>query len=130
MGSGLKTAEAARIINSSVRGTAYVEPTTPCKVELTTTAPTATTNGTAVVGGSYADQTYTTSGDTATASIANSAAVTFGPMPAATVVGANLKDSAARYSWWGTFAASIGAASGDLVTFAIGALTFGLTNTP
>lgn len=130
MGSGLKTAEGARLINASVRGTAYVEPTPPCKVELTSTAPSASANGTAVVGGSYADQTYTTSGDTATLSIANSAAATFGPMPTVTVVGANLKDNAARYSWWGTFGTSIGAVAGDLVTFAIGALTFGFTNTP
>ena len=131
MGSGLKTAESARLINASIRGTAYTEPTGSPKVELTTTAPTATTNGTAVAGGSYADQTFTTSGDTSTNSLANSAAISFGPMPSATVVGANLKDSngSPRYSWWGTFGTSIVAASGDLITFAIGALTFSLNNT-
>lgn len=132
MASGLKTAEAIRLLNSSTRGTAYVAPTTPTKVELTSTAPTASANGTAVAGGSYADQNFSTASvdATVTASVPNSTAITFGPMPAVTVVGANLKDNAARYAWWGTFGSSIVAASGDLVTFAIGALTFGFTNTP
>ncbi|UKD55169.1 hypothetical protein L3Q65_46205 [Amycolatopsis sp. FU40] len=132
MPSGLKTAEAARLINASIRGTAYVAPTGASKVELTTTAPSATANGTPVSGGSYADQTYPTSGDTATGSISNNSAISFGPMPAATVVGANLKDSGGtpRYSWWGTLGTSITTLAGDLVTFAPGALTFSLNNTP
>ncbi|WP_116206212.1 phage tail fiber protein [Amycolatopsis circi] len=132
MPSGLKTAEAARLINASMRGTGYVAPTGASKVELTTTAPSATANGTPVSGGSYADQAYPTSGDTATASIANSSAISFGPMPAVTVVGANTKDSNAspRYSWWGTLGTSITTLSGDLITFAAGALTFSLNNTP
>lgn len=131
--SGLKTAEAARLINSSTRGTAYVEPTTPTKAELTTTAPTATTNGTAVTGGSYADQSFSTvSSDTSTASIANTTAISYTGMPAATVVGANLKDSngSPRYAWWGVFGTSITTLAGDTITFAIGALTFAINNTP
>ncbi|MGW4487838.1 phage tail fiber protein [Amycolatopsis sp. NPDC004368] len=132
MASGLKTAEAARLLNASIRGTAYVEPTGSSKLELVTTTPSASANGTPVSGGSYADQTFTTSGDTSSASISNSAVIAFTGMPAATIVGANLKDSNAspRYSWYGTFGTAITTLAGDTISFAVGAASFALNNTP
>jgi hypothetical protein len=130
--SGLKQTEAARVINANTRATAYATATGPFKAELTSTNPSATANGTAVTGGSYADQSYTTSADTTTASIANSAAISYGPMPAGTVAGVNLKDSngTPRYTWWGVLGTPLTVNAGDLVSFAIGAMAFSLANTP
>jgi uncharacterized protein with FMN-binding domain len=130
--SGLKQTEQARIVNANTRATAYATATGPFKAELTSTAPSATANGTAVVGGSYADQTYTTSADATTGSISNSAAISYGPMPAGTVAGVNLEDSAGtpRYTWWGVFTTALTPNAGDLVSFAIGAMAFSLANTP
>lgn len=132
MASGLKTAEAARLVNASAHADAYATQTPPTKVELTTTAPTNSTNGTPVSGGSYSAQPFVQNTPTATASIANGAVISFGPMPATTVVGADLKDSNAspRYSWWGTFATPISTLVGDMISFAVGAITFSLNNTP
>lgn len=130
--SGLKQAEAARMVNASTRAAAYTQATGPVKAELTSTNPSATANGTPVSGGSYADQTYTTSADTTTAGISNSAAISYGPMPAGTVAGVNLKDSAGtpRYTWWGVLGTALSPNAGDLVSFAIGAMAFSLANTP
>lgn len=130
--SGLKQTEAARVINANTRATAYATATGPFKAELTSTSPSATANGTAVTGGSYADQSYTTSADTTTAGIANSAAISYGPMPAGSVNGVNLKDSngTPRYTWWGVLGTPLTVNAGDLVSFAIGAMAFSLANTP
>lgn len=132
MASGKKQTEAARSINASTRATAYAQATAPFKAELTTTTPSATANGTPFSGGSYAAQNFTTAADTTTASIANSAAISYGPMPAGSAVGVDLKDSAGtpRYTWWGTFASSITVNAGDLLSFAIGAMSFSENNTP
>jgi hypothetical protein len=130
--SGFKTAIAAATLNLWLRGTAATTPTTPIKVELTTTSPSASANGTAVTGGSYADQTLTISGNTATASISNTSTVAFTGMPAATVVGANIKDSAGTpvYLAVGLFATSITTLAGDTISFASGAIAASITNTP
>jgi len=132
MASGFKTAIAAALLNLLFRGTAFTTPTTPIKVELTSTAPTATTNGTAVTGGSYADQTFTIASGTATNSISNSSTVSFTGMPATTTVGANIKDSAGSpvYLAWGTFASSITTLAGDTISFAAGAIAASIANTP
>jgi hypothetical protein len=128
----MKQTEQARCVNASTRATAYAQATGPMKAELTTTAPSATAQGTPFSGGSYAAQNFTTSADTTTGSIANSAAISYGPMPAGSAVGVDLRDSAGtpRYTWWGTFASSITVNAGDLVSFAIGAMSFSLNNTP
>jgi uncharacterized Zn-binding protein involved in type VI secretion len=132
MPSGLKTAIAAALLNLILRGTAFTTPTTPIKVVLTTTAPTATSNGTPVAGGSYADQTLTIASNTATNSISNSSTVSFTGMPATTTVGADIKDSAGSpvYFAWGTFASSITTLAGDTISFAAGAISAALNNTP
>jgi len=128
--SGFKTTIAAGLLNLVFRGTAFTTPTTPIKVELTTTTPSASANGTAVSGGSYADQTLTIASNTATNSISNSSSVAFTGMPAATVVGANVKDSAGSpvYLAFGNFASSITTLAGDTISFAAGAIAASITN--
>lgn len=128
--SGLKTAIAAGILNLLFRAQAFTTPTGPIKVELTTTAPSASANGTAVTGGSYADQTLTIASNTATNSISNSSTVSFTGMPATTTVGANIKDSVPTYLAYGNFTTSITTLAGDTISFAAGAIAASLANTP
>lgn len=132
MASGLKTAIAAAVLNLLLRAQAFTTPTAPILVVLTTTAPTATSNGTPVAGGSYTNQTLTIASNTATNSISNSSIVSFTGMPAATVVGADIRDSAGSpvYFAWGTFASSITTLAGDTISFAVGAITASIANTP
>lgn len=126
--SGFKTSIAAGLLNLVFRGTAFTTPTTPIKVELTTTAPSASANGTAVTGGSYADQTLTIASNTATASISNTSTVSFTGMPATTTVGANIKDSVPTYLAFGNFASSITTLAGDTISFAAGAIAASIAN--
>jgi hypothetical protein len=126
--SGLKTTIAAATLNLWFRATAVTVPTAPIKVELTSTSPSASANGTAVTGGSYADQTLTIASNTATASISNSSSVAFAGMPATTVVGANIKDSVPTYLAFGLFATSITTLAGDTISFAAGAIAASIAN--
>jgi hypothetical protein len=102
-------------------GNTTTAPTLPLKVALVTAAGSDSSAGTEVTGGSYARQTiaFTTSSGGATS---NSAAVTWSNMPAATVVGAEVWDSATTpVRWWyGPLAASKTLQAGDSFQFAIG----------
>ena len=87
--------------------TAY---TTPLRLALTTTAPTATSAGTEVTGGSYTRQTVTLAAPTGSepAATSNTALIEFAGMPAVGgtgVVGFNIYDSSAtpRRVWFGTW---------------------------
>lgn len=128
MANNLVTAEADRLLNASVNGTAYTAPTTPMKLALATTASSASAAGTEVTGGSYARQTiaFTTS---AGSGVSNSGAVTYTNMPAATVTHCDVYDSngTPRRAWWGALTASKTTASGDTLSFATGAVTVGLS---
>lgn len=128
MANNLVTAEADRLLNASLNGTAYTAPTTPMKLALATTASTASAAGTEVTGGSYARQTiaFTTS---AGSGVSNSGAVTYTNMPAATTTHVDVYDSAGtpRRGWFGALTASKTTASGDTLSFAIGAVTVTLS---
>lgn len=124
----LVAAEADRMLNASLNLTAYTLGTTPMKLALCTAVGTATAAGTEVTGGSYARQTiaFTTS---AGAGISNSGLITFANMPAATTTSIDIFDSAGtpRRCWFGSLTASKTTASGDTLSFAIGAITISLS---
>jgi hypothetical protein len=128
-------AEANRMLAASLLGTAFTLPTTPMKVALTTTSPTSSSNGTEVAGGSYARQNVTFStpanGSGGTAGLgttANTGAVSFTNMPAATTTSLNIFDSNAtpRRAWYGDLTSAKTTALGDTLSFAIGAIAVSL----
>jgi hypothetical protein len=129
--SGLKQADIQAYLNAAFRATAYTTSTSPLRGELTTTAPTATANGTPVSGGSYAKQNITFAAPSGTA-VASSGSVAYTGMPAATVVGMDILDSAGSpsYKAYGVFGTSITTLAGDTISFASGAITVTITNTP
>lgn len=120
--------ESNGLLASSVAGTAYTAPTTPIKIALVTVIGTNAAAGTEVTGGSYARQTATW-GTASAGSIATNAILTFATMPACTVVGIDIWDSAGTpiRRWWGTLGASKTLGAGDTLSFASGAITVGLT---
>jgi hypothetical protein len=124
MANNLVTAEADRLTNASLNGTAYTLPTTPMKLALATTASSASAAGTEVTGGSYARQTIAF-GTSAGTGVANTGAVTYLNMPAATTSHLDIYDSngTPRRAWWGALTASKTTAAGDSLSFAIGAIT-------
>jgi len=128
MANNLVTAEADRLTNAMLNGTAYTLPTTPMKLALATTASTAAAAGTEVTGGSYARQTiaFTTS---AGSGVSNSGAVTYTNMPATTVTHVDIYDSngTPRRALFGALTASKTTASGDTLSFAVSAVSFVLT---
>jgi len=118
--------ECQALLDASNGTTAYTNPTAPVKLRLTTTAPTSTSAGTEVSGGSYAAQTVTYgAASAATPSLAsNSGQLNYTNMPAATVVGADEFDSAGtpKRRWFGSLTASKTTNSGDTFSFAVGAV--------
>jgi hypothetical protein len=82
-------------------------PTSPIKVALVTVIGTDSAAGTEVVGGSYARQNANLTASSGGAST-NSAEIRFTNMPAVTVVGVDLYDSAGSpvRLWWGPLAAN------------------------
>jgi hypothetical protein len=125
MASGLTQTEAVNEINFRLNTGAQVTPTTPIKGALSTATTSSTAAGTEVVGGSYARQTFTpgtvTAGNPSTC--ANSAAMNYTNMPAATVTDTNLYDSNGTPArlMFGALTASKTTAAGDTLSFAIGA---------
>lgn len=103
-------------------------PTTPLKVALVTAAGSDSAAGTEVVGGSYARQNLAVPASVAGAT-ANSADVVFTGMPAATVVGVEIWDSAGApvRLWYGPLAASRTVAAGDELRITAAALTLALS---
>jgi len=84
--------------------------------------------GTEVTGGSYARQTITFDA-ASSGSIANNAAISFTGMPACTVVGIEIYDSAGspKRLAYGPLTASRTVTSGDTVQFASSAITLSLS---
>lgn len=121
------TAEANRLLDASLGVTAYVDPTGPMKLALATTASTATAAGTEVAGGSYARQTAAF-GAASAGAISNSGVITFASMPAATVTHVDIYDNAGtpRRCWFGALTTAKTTASGDTLSFAVGALALTL----
>lgn len=111
-----------------ILGLSSTAPTAPLKVALVTASGSDTTAGTEVTGGSYARQTLTVGAASAGAT-SNSADVVFAGMPAATVVGVEIWDSAGTpvRLWYGTLAASRIVAAGDEVRLIAGSLAIGLS---
>ena len=115
-----------QLLDALVGTTAYTV-TTPIKLALVTTNGDDATAGTQVTGGSYARQTITF-GAASAGAIANSAAISFAGMPAATVVGIELYDNAGtpKRLAYGPLTTSRSVAAGDTVQFAISAISLSL----
>jgi hypothetical protein len=107
-----------------ILGLAATAPTTPLKVALVTANGDETTAGTEVTGGSYARQNLTVAA-AVNGATSNSADLVWADMPAATVVGVEIWDSAGApvRLWYGPLAASRTVAAGDEFRLAAGALT-------
>ena len=103
-------------------------PTTPLKVALVTANGSDSAAGTEVAGGSYARQSLTVAASVSGAT-SNSADVVFTGMPAATVVGVEIWDSAGSpvRLWYGPLTASRTVASGDELRITASSLTLGLS---
>jgi hypothetical protein len=105
---------------------AYTALTTPVKVALVSVAGSETAAGTEDTGGSYARQSFGPAAATSAspAVSANSASINFTNMPALTTVGVELWDSAGTpvRKAGGDLTSSKTTASGDTLSFAIGAL--------
>lgn len=127
----LAQAEAGRLTDASLGKATFVAPTTPMTLALTTTTGTASSAGTEVTGGSYARQNLTTAlpANSTNGTITTTSAINFTNMPAATVTACEVFDSngTPRRAWFGALTASKTTASGDTLSFAIGALTLALT---
>jgi hypothetical protein len=120
----LVTTEANNFLAASFGQAAYTAPVAPVKVRLCTTTGTASSAGTPVAGGSYADQTLAMSAPSG-GSIANSGALNYTGMPAVTVASAEVWDSAGSpvRRWFGALTAAKTTNAGDTFTIAAGALT-------
>ncbi|GGV45779.1 hypothetical protein GCM10010245_71710 [Streptomyces spectabilis] len=106
-------------------GTATTAPTLPLKVALVTANGSDSAAGTEVTGGSYVRKNLTV-GAASSGATSNSADIVWTGMPAGTIVGVEIWDSAGtpiRW-WWGPLATSRTLASGDECRFPAGALAF------
>jgi hypothetical protein len=122
MGALVQT-EANRFLDASFLVASYAAPTTPIKLALVSAVGSATAAGTEVTGGSYVRQTLTMGAASAGTS-ANSAGISFTNMPAVTVNGVEIYDSAGspRREWWGSLTSAKTVAAGDTISFATSSL--------
>lgn len=128
--SALKQGRATNFLGAEFVGGSYTAPTGAIKLELDSTTGSQSAAGTAVTGGSYADQTCafsaaTTQTGTYSGQVANSGTPTFTNMPAITVNGVELKDSAGtpvRLAW-GNLTSAKTTGSGDTLSFAASSIT-------
>lgn len=109
-------------------GTTPYSVTTPIKLALVTANGSDSAAGTEVTGGSYARQTIAFDA-ASSGSIANNAAISFTGMPACTVVGIEIYDSAGspKRLAYGPLTASRTVTAGDTVQFASSAITLSLS---
>lgn len=109
-------------------GTAAYSVTTPIKLALMTANGNDGTPGTEVTGGSYARQTIAF-GAASSGQIANNAEINFTGMPAATVVGIEIYDSAGtpKRLAYGALTANKTTASGDTLQFGASSITLSLS---
>lgn len=108
-------------------GTASYTVTTPIQLALMTANGSDSAAGTEVTGGSYARQTIAFDA-AASGQIANNAVINFTGMPAATVVGIEIYDSAGtpKRLAYGALTANKTTASGDTLQFASSSITLSL----
>ena len=109
-------------------GTDTYSVTTPIKLALVTANGSDSAAGTEVTGGSYARQTIAFDA-ASSGSIDNNAAISFTGMPACTVVGIEIYDSAGspKRLAYGPLTASRTVTAGDTVQFASSAITLSLS---
>lgn len=109
-------------------GLSATGPTGTLKVALVTAVGTASTAGTEVTGGGYSRQSLVVAAPVGGAT-SNSADLVWTNMPACTVVGVGVWDSAATpVRWWfGALTASRTVAAGDELRLVAGSLTFSLS---
>ncbi len=132
----LSGAHAANLIDGSLATAAFVASTAPLRSRFMTANGTGTANGTELAtSGGYTSGTgapsVTFAGASAagtSASAATNAAVTVSNMPATTVVGIELWDSAGTPArkWYGALTASKTTNAGDIFSISSGALTAAL----
>lgn len=124
MANNIVQTEANRLLDASFGTAAYVAPTGAMKVALLTANGTNTAAGTEVAGGSYARQTLTM-GAAAAGVASNTNTITFTNMPAATITGVDIYDSAGspRRAWQGALTASKTTGAGDTLSFAPASIT-------
>jgi len=128
---GLDAAHAANLVDGSLGTAAFVATTGPIHVRYMTANGSATANGTELAtsggytSGAGAPTVTFASASTTTGQAASNSAVSTTNMPATTVVGVELWDSAGtpKRKWWGALTASKTTASGDTFTIASGSLT-------
>ena len=108
-------------------GTASYTVTTPIQLALMTANGSDSAAGTEVTGGSYARQTIAFDA-ASSGSISNNAVINFTGMPAATVVGIEIYDSAGtpKRLAYGALTANKTTASGDTLQFAASSITLSL----
>jgi hypothetical protein len=111
-----------------INGLTSTAPTTPLKVALVTANGDDATTGTEVTGGGYARQTLTVAAAVSGAT-SNSADLVFTNMPASTVVGVEIWDSAGTpvRLWYGALTASRTVNAGDDFKLVAGALSLSLS---
>lgn len=111
-----------------LHGKTVTQPTTPLKVALVTSNGTDTSAGSEVNGGTYARQEVTI-GNASNGATSNSNDLVFEGMPAATIVGVEIWDSAGTpvRLWYGALAANRTVSSGDDFRIAAGQLTLSLS---
>lgn len=117
-------AEANRLLDATLGTASYTAPTGPMKVALVTANGSATVAGTEATGGSYARQTVVF-GSASAGSAANTGLLRWTNLPAATIVGVEIWDSAGtpRRQHYSGLTANKTVAAGDALEIAIGALT-------
>lgn len=110
-----------------IMGNATTAPTAPLKVALVTANGTDAAAGTEVTGGSYVRKNLTV-GAAVSGATSNSADLVWTGMPAATVVGVEIWDSAGVpvRLWYGALAANRTVLAGDELKVLAGQLTFSL----
>ncbi|MGW9584726.1 phage tail fiber protein [Streptomyces albidoflavus] len=108
-------------------GTATTAPTLPLRVALVTANGTDAAAGTEVTGGSYARKNLTVAA-AVNGATSNSADLVWTGMPAATVVGVEVWDSAGTpvRLWYGALGTSRTLLAGDELRIVAGALSFSL----
>lgn len=125
---GIVQVEANNLCNGWLGIASYTAVTGAMKLALATATGTATAAGTEVTGGSYARQTIVFSAPSAGAT-SNNATISFTSMPAVTVTGIDIFDSAGTpiRRAFAALTASKTTASGDTLSFASTAITASLT---
>lgn len=113
-----------KILDHVTGRTTYTKPSA-VYLGLFTAAPTETTGGTEVTGGSYARQAITFGSAAASGSISSTAIVTFSAMPAATVTYCGVFDASTSGNllYYKQLPSSITTVAGDDIVFPIGNIT-------